>query len=136
MAIESDGETLEDSDDWELSEDSDGLDSDDEESNDPSFEFDEHSGEVAVYNVPRFEIQSNSNVRVAERNETDDDDIALEQGKKLVATYADKPAEDIDPLWFLLVFPDCFPNGQGLPVEKVSVKRWLSYLIQIDESPF
>jgi hypothetical protein len=34
------------------------------------------------------------------------------------------------------VFLDCFPNGQGLPVEKVSVKRWLSYLIQIGGSPF
>ena len=30
MAIESDGETLEDSDEWALSKDSDGLDSDDE----------------------------------------------------------------------------------------------------------
>ena len=132
MAIESDGETLEDSDEWALSEDSDGLDSDDEESNDSSFESDDYSGEVAEHNVPRFDIQSNSNLRVAERNETNDDEIAIEQGEKIVATYSDKPAEDIDPLWFLLVFPDCFPNGQGLPVEKVSVKRWLSYLIQID----
>ena len=70
------------------------------------------------------------------RSETDEDEIAIEQGKKIVATYADKLAEDIDPLWFLLVFPDCFPNGQGLPTEKVSVKRWLSYLVQIDGSPF
>ena len=53
-----------------------------------------------------------------------------------MATYAVKLAEDIDPLWFLLVFLDCFPNGQGLLAEKVSVKRWLSYLIQIDKSPF
>jgi len=53
-----------------------------------------------------------------------------------MATYADKHAEDIDPLWFLLVFRDCFPNAHGLPTEKVSVKRWLSYLIQIDGSPF
>ena len=53
-----------------------------------------------------------------------------------MATYADEPAEDIDPLWFLIVFPDSFPNGQGLPVEKVSVKRLLSYIIQIDESSF
>ncbi len=49
-----------------------------------------------------------------------------------MATYAGKHAEDTDPLWFLLVFPDCFPKGQGLPVEKVSVKRWLSYIIQIE----
>ncbi len=79
---------------------------------------------MANHNVLRFKILSNSNLRVAERNETDDD----------MATYADKHAEDIDPLWFLLVFPDCFPNGQGHHVEKVSVKRWLSYLIHIDGS--
>ena len=53
-----------------------------------------------------------------------------------MATYADKPVEDIDPLWFLLVFLDCFPNAQGLPTEKLSVKRRLSYLAQIDGSPF
>ncbi len=53
-----------------------------------------------------------------------------------MATYADNPAEDIDPLWFLLVFLDCFPNGQGLLAEKVKAKRWLSYLIQVDGSPF
>ena len=82
VAIESDGETLEDSDEWTLSEDSDGLDSDDEKSNDSSFKFDEPSGEVAEYNVPRLEIQSNSNLCVAERNEADDDEIAIEQGKK------------------------------------------------------
>ncbi len=51
-----------------------------------------------------------------------------------MATYADKPAEDIDPLWFLLVFPSCFLNGQGLPATKVSAKRWLSYLIHFDGS--
>ena len=87
MAVESDGETLEESDEWALSEDSAGLDSDDEESNDSSFESDDYSGEVAEHNVPRFDIQSNSNLRVAERNETDDDEIVIEQGKKLVATY-------------------------------------------------
>ncbi len=54
-----------------------------------------------------------------------------------MATYADKFAEHIDPLWCLLVFLDYFPNGQGLLVEKVSVKRWLSFPIQIDGiSPF
>ncbi len=106
VAIELDGETLEDRDEWAISEDSDGLDSDDEESNFSSFESDEHNGEVAEYDVSRFEIQSDSNLRVAECNETDDDEITIEQWKKLVATYADKPAEDIDPLWFLLVFPD------------------------------
>ena len=53
-----------------------------------------------------------------------------------MAIYADKHADDIDLLWFLLVFPDCFPNGQGLPSEKVSVKRWISYLIQNDGISF
>jgi hypothetical protein len=56
--------------------------SDDGESNDLSFESDEHGGEVARHNVTRFEIQSDSNLRIAERNETDDDDTAIEQGKK------------------------------------------------------
>ena len=82
MTIESDGETLADSDKWALFEDSGGLDTDDEGSNDSSFESDEYSGEVAEHNVPRFEIKSNSNSRVAERNENDDDEIAIEQGKK------------------------------------------------------
>jgi hypothetical protein len=40
------------------------LDSDDEESNDSSFESGEHSGEVVEHNVTRFEIQSDSNFRV------------------------------------------------------------------------
>ena len=53
-----------------------------------------------------------------------------------MATYVDKLAEDIDPLSFLLVFLDCFPNCQGLPAKKWSVKRWLSNLIQIDGSQF
>jgi hypothetical protein len=52
-----------------------------------------------------------------------------------VATYIVRRAEDIDHLWFLLFFPNCFPNGQGLPANKVSVKRWISYLIQIDGNP-
>ncbi len=112
------------------------MDSDDEESNDSSYESDEHSGEVAEHNVIRYEIQSDTNLRVVERNETDDDKVAIEKGTKLVATYADKHAEDIDPLWFLLVFPDCFPNAQGLPAEKVSVKRCMFNLIQVDESSF
>ena len=56
VAIESDGETLENSDEWALSDDIDGFDNDDEESNDSSFESDEHSGEVAEHNVSCFEI--------------------------------------------------------------------------------
>ena len=75
-------------------------------------------------------------MRVAGRNETYDDEITVQQRGKIAATYADKHAEEIDPLWFVLVFPNCIPNRQGLPAEKVSVKRWLSYLIQIDGSLF
>ena len=63
------------------------MDGDDEESNDSSFESDEHNGEVAEHNVIRFEIQSDKNLRVAELNETNDDEITIEQGKKVVATY-------------------------------------------------
>ena len=136
VATESDNETLEDSDEWILSDDSVSLDSDNEIINDSDHESDEHSVEVAEQNVDRVEIQPDSNVPVWERIETIEDEIAIEQGKKLVATYSDKPAEDIDPLWFLLVFPDCFPNAQGLAGNNVSVKRWLSYLIQIDGSRF
>jgi hypothetical protein len=43
---------------------------------------DERSGEVTQHNGSRFEIHSDSNLRVAERNETNDDEIAIEQGKK------------------------------------------------------
>ena len=53
-----------------------------------------------------------------------------------MAKYVDKHAEDIDLLWFLLVFLDCFQNEEGLLEKKISAKRWLSYLIQIDGSPF
>ena len=73
VAKKSDGDTLEDSDEWALSEDSNGLDSDDEERNDSSFESDEHDGEVADYNVTRFKIQSNSNLRVAERRKKEEE---------------------------------------------------------------
>jgi hypothetical protein len=134
VATESDNETLQDSDEWILSDNSVSLDSDDEIINDSDHESDEHSVEVAEQNVDRVEIQPDSNVPVWKRTETIEDEIAIEQGKKLVATYSDKSAEDIDPLWFLLVFADCFPNAQGLAGNNVYVKRWLSYLIQIDGS--
>ena len=71
---------LEDNEEWALFEDCNGLDNDDEESNDLSYESDEQSGEVEEHNVNRFEIQTHSNLHVAERNETDDDEIAIEQG--------------------------------------------------------
>jgi hypothetical protein len=74
------------------------LDSDDKESNDSSFESDEHIGEVPEHNINRFEIRFDSNLRVAQRNKTDEGEIAIEQGETIVATYTDKFAEDIDPL--------------------------------------
>ena len=74
------------------------MDNDDEESNDSSFESDEHNGEVAEHNVNRFEIQTDSNLLVSGRNGTDDDEIEIEKGESKVATYVDKPAEDIDPI--------------------------------------
>jgi hypothetical protein len=111
--IQSDNETLENSDEWLLSKDSDVLDSDDEKTtSDSGYEFDEESAGIVRNNVNRFEIHTNSNMSVWKRIETKDDKIAIE---KLVATYADKPAKDIDPLSFLLLFLDCFPNEQGLP---------------------
>jgi hypothetical protein len=58
VAIGSDNEKLEDSDEWVLSEDSDGLDSNDEETNDSDFESDEESGERIEENVNRFEIHA------------------------------------------------------------------------------
>ena len=53
-----------------------------------------------------------------------------------MATYADKLVEYIDPLWFLLVFPECFPNEHKLHDKKVSIEICFSFLIQIDGSPF
>jgi hypothetical protein len=76
------------------------LDSDDEIINDSDHESDEHNGEGAELNVDRAKIQTSSNLLVWERIETIEDEIAFEQGEKLVATYSDKHAEDIDPLWF------------------------------------
>jgi hypothetical protein len=78
------------------------LDSDDEIINDSDHEADEHSGEGTEQNVDRVEIQTDSNLLVWERIETIEDEIAIEQGKKIVAAYSDKHAEYIDPLWFLL----------------------------------
>ena len=108
-----------------LSEDSDGLDSDDEETDDSGFESDEDSDERVEENINRCEIRTYPNLPDWERIEIKEDKITIEQGEKIVAAYADKLAKDIDFLWFLLVFPGCFPNGQELPEKKVSVKRWL-----------
>ena len=54
VGIESDNEMLEDSDKWVLSEDSDGLDSDDEETRDFGFEFDKDCCEKVEENVNFF----------------------------------------------------------------------------------
>ncbi len=74
------------------------MDSHDEETNDLSLEFDEHSGEGVEHNVNCFEIHADSILLERKRIETKEDEIASEQGEKLVATYADKLAIDIDPL--------------------------------------
>ena len=81
MAIKSDGETLENSDEWALSEDSDGLDSDDEDMNDSGFESDENSDERVEENVNRCEIHTDSNLPYWEHIETKEENIAIEQGK-------------------------------------------------------
>ena len=83
VAIESDNETLEDSDEWILSDDSVSLDSDNEIINDSDHESDEHSVEVAEQNVDRVEIQPDLNVPVWERIETIEDEIAIEQCKEM-----------------------------------------------------
>ena len=104
VAIKSDNGTLEDRDEWELSEDSDVLDSDDEESNNSGFEYDEDNRKIVEEDANRFEINIDSNLPDWKLIETKKGKIAIEQGEKLVAICADKFAEDIDPLCFLLVF--------------------------------
>ena len=62
VATESNNETLEDSDEWILSDNSVSLDSDDEIINDSDHESDEQSVEVAEQNVDQVEIQTDSNL--------------------------------------------------------------------------
>ena len=100
------------------------------------YEFDENSVEIAEKNVNRFEIHIDSNMPLWKRIETEEVKIAIEQEEQIVAAYDDEHAEDIDPFYSLLVLPDCVSNEQGLLENKVSVKRWLSYFIKIDGSPF
>ncbi len=57
------------------------LDSDDEETNDSSFES-KQSGETAEQKLNRFEIHTDSDLLVWERIETKEDKITIEQGKK------------------------------------------------------
>ena len=68
--------------------------------------------------------------------ETQAEQIAIERGQKLVMMFENTPLCDIDPAWFILSFPDYFPNGRGLPPKGVSLIAWLKYLIRIDGSPF
>ena len=68
--------------------------------------------------------------------ETPAEQIALEKGKRLVEMFDNTPLEDLDPIWFLIVFLDHFPNGTGLPPPGVSIRAWLRYLIKIDGSLF
>ena len=74
------------------------MDRDDEESIDSSFKSDETSSVIVEENANRFEIHTDSNLPDWERIETKEDNIAIEQGGKIVAAYADKCVEDIDPL--------------------------------------
>ena len=65
-----------------MSEDSDAMDSDDEEtSNDSNYESDEESARIVENNVNRFEIKIQSNMPLWERIETEKDEIATKQGK-------------------------------------------------------
>ena len=79
---ELDNETLQDNDEWVLSEDVNGLDSDNEETNNSGFDSDEDSGEGVEQNVNRFENHTDSNLHMWELIETKEDEIAIEQGKK------------------------------------------------------
>ena len=81
-AIESDNETLENSDEWLLSEDCDGLDIDDEETtSDSGYEFDGKSVGIAENTVNRFEIHTDYNSPLCERIANEEDTIVVEQGE-------------------------------------------------------
>ena len=64
-----------------------------------------------------------------EQYSDEEQEEAVEHGKKLVLRYGDQPVQDLEALWFLMVFFDHFPNCQGLPPPGVSIKRWLRHLI-------
>lgn len=69
-------------------------------------------------------------------SETPEDAAALEHLSVLVQTYdPSSPFRSINPKWLLLLFPDVFPNGTGLPPKGVSEERWLRYLISVHGSP-
>jgi hypothetical protein len=57
------------------------LDSDDEKTSDLGYESFEDTDEKARKNVHHFEIHADSNSVVWERIETEEDEIAIEQGK-------------------------------------------------------
>jgi hypothetical protein len=58
VAIEINNEKLEDSHEWVVSENIDGLDSDEKETNDSGIDFDEHNGKEGDQNVNSFEIHN------------------------------------------------------------------------------
>ena len=59
------------------------MGSDDEETKNSDFESDEDSGEGAEQNVNRFENHTDSNLHVWKLIETNEDEIAIEQGKRI-----------------------------------------------------
>ena len=71
-----------------------------------------------------------------EQYSDEEQEEAVEHGKKLVMRYDDQPVEDLDARWFLMVFLDHFPNCQGLPPPGVSIKRWLKHLVLRHDSLF
>jgi hypothetical protein len=78
VAKESDNEMLEDSVEWLISEDSDGLDVDEEETSDSGYEYDKESAEKAEKNVNRFENHIDFDMSLRERIDPEEDEITNE----------------------------------------------------------
>ena len=92
VALELDNETLEDSNKLLIFEDSDGLGSGDLEIGYSVYEPDEESVEIAEKNVQLFEIHTYLNMPLWERIKTQENQIAIEHGKKVVTIYYDTRA--------------------------------------------
>ena len=71
-----------------------------------------------------------------EQYSDEEEEEAVEYGKKLVMRFGDQPIADLDARWFMMIFPEFFPNCQGLPPPGVSIKRWLKHLVLRDGSMF
>lgn len=101
---------------------------------------------AAIETLRRLKRQEQLNASDSDTSDSDDDsseeeileweqysdeeqEEAVEHGKKLVLRYGDQPVQDLEALWFLMIFFDHFPNCQGLPPPGVSIKRWLRHLI-------